>query len=128
MRQQSADRAAELLLDAYGVGKHGMANGKVQLDPSVIPRVVDGLSTRGLAETHIAPLVNKLRSAGVHMPSSVLSATIRGVATEVKGKEQTKDAVEVPPWRRRNMGSSNSPNMARTLTELHLIYILINFI
>jgi len=114
MRQQSADKAAELLLDAYGVGKHGMANGKVQLDPSVIPRVVDGLSTRGLAETHIAPLVNKLRSAGVHMPSSVLSATIRGVATEVKGKEQTKDAVEVPPWRRRNMGSSNSPNMPRT--------------
>ena len=89
---------------------------KVQLDPSVIPRVVDGLSTRGLAETHIAPLVNKLRSAGVHMPSSVLSATIRGVATEVKGKEQTKDAVDVPPWRRQrnNVGASNSPNMART--------------
>merc|ERR1719388_747990 len=100
MRQQSADRAAELLLDACGVGKHGMANGKVQLDPSVIPRVVDGLATRGLAETHIAPLVQKLRAAGVMVPGSVMSATIRGVATEVKGKEQTKDAVDVPPWRR----------------------------
>lgn len=100
MRQQSADKASELLLDAYGVGKHGNANGKVPLDTSVIPRVVDGLATRGLAETHIAPLVQKLRAAGVAVPSSVLSATIRGVATEVKGKD-VKDA-EVPPWRRRN--------------------------
>jgi len=103
MRQQSPDKAAELLLDAYGAGKHGAANGKVQLDTSVIPRVVDGLATRGLAETHIAPLVQKLRGAGVNLPSSVLSATIRGVATEVKGKDgkESKDA-EIPPWRRRN--------------------------
>jgi len=100
MRQQSADKASELLLDAYGVGKYGNTNGKIALDTSVIPRVVDGLATRGLAETHIAPLVQKLRAAGVPVPSSVLSATIRGVATEVKGKE-VKDT-EVPPWRRRN--------------------------
>jgi len=109
-----AQKACELVRDAYGLnGSLGKANqgrsipvsgtvtpgggniGRVAgLDAKVLGRMVEQLTSKGLAETHAVPLVQDLRAAGVSLPQSVVSATLRGAVANNQRAPQRN-----APWK-----------------------------
>jgi len=97
VRAGQVDTACQLVEAAYGLSG-GYARSTGGLDHGVLERLVDTLSARGLAESHAAPLVQKLRTARVPLPQGMVTATLRGV---VKEDGDRKDACAAAPWRQR---------------------------
>merc|ERR1719305_476294 len=100
VRAGQVDTACQLVEAAYGLTSRALyARSTGGLDHGVLERLVDTLSARGLAESHAAPLVQKLRTARVPLPQGMVTATLRGVVKE--GSEDRKDACAAAPWRQR---------------------------